>query len=344
MKNRSRAFTLVELLVVIAIIGILIGMLLPAVQQVREAARRSQCQNNLKQWGLGGLNFESAKGEYPAAEAIFHNNDGMEGPANGASYRGSNLFVQMLPFVEQQAVLDNVEDASGNVVGYDFNFIGQAAEQFNGNGYGLRVRIPLMKCPSNDTPEWARDYFGVQGSTYLANEAEHGLNGRNLGGRGDVYADGVFSFARGRGIEELTDGTSNSIMIGETFVPQRFSPSTANATTFTDNRNGWAPWWWNSGTGGGPLERSRNRTSNPGRFVLTVFSPINDPNFIPPNGTLGTDDGSHYHDTPFTSQHSGGTNFVFGDGHVDFLSETVDVDAYRAVGSCDQGDITDTSF
>jgi len=118
LKNSKNGFTLVELLVVIAIIGILIGMLLPAVQAVREAARRTQCLNNLRQCGLGALNFESANMEFPSAGLTSDTiaNDGASGVGDIARspFGAENLAwsFQVLPFIEQQTVA-NLRNGSG---------------------------------------------------------------------------------------------------------------------------------------------------------------------------------------------------------------------------------------
>ena len=105
-RRRNRAFTLVELLVVIAIIAMLVTLLLPAVQAAREAARRAQCTNNMKQWGLGALNHESARGVFPYGTGY--------GPPQGDKpgtppYHGVGWMFHTLPFVEQQALYDQIE-------------------------------------------------------------------------------------------------------------------------------------------------------------------------------------------------------------------------------------------
>lgn len=315
--KKFQGFTLVELLVVIAIIGILIGMLLPAVQQVREAARRTQCMNNLRQLSLASLSFESANMEFPAGERLLEGNVRF-----GNQWRGSSLFIQMLPFMEANNILSSVN--------YDAN-APWALNQFNSQG--IEIQIPVFRCPSSShQEEWSRDYFGVQGgeTPFVA----------NFFGRGTVYRDGVFSFCRGVSFSELSDGTSNTAMLGECDIPQFHGASGLNsAGTGFVGGPGPVPWWWGGGTAAASLREARKNITSPARSVLTFTSPLNDPRFRPPAGTAGTDDNSEYHDTPFASSHPGGAVFAFADGHVQFFSNEVSLTAYQRAASRDGGTV-----
>ena len=155
--SRRTGFTLVELLVVIAIIGILVGMLLPAVQQVREAARRSACQNNMRQLGLAILNFESANGTLPAG--------GYLEKTSGDHFLDFSWIIHILPFAEANNMHDLLDFAEG----------GSNRAWSNANRNVLReLELPMIVCPSSDleridtdnsTEGIARSFYtGIHGS------------------------------------------------------------------------------------------------------------------------------------------------------------------------------------
>jgi len=216
---RRKGFTLIELLVVIAIIAILIGLLLPAVQKVRDAAARSQCQNNLKQIALAAQNYQSAMNSLPPG-------------FNPNSYVGSLAY--LLPFMEQQNIYNMIPSAM-------FNLTVTTSGQWWGNGSSWTAgtyHIKSFECPADPGLYLAQQgmwaymtesgytlggaYFGgtaasigLGGTDYIANAGALG----NVSGSGDSYYGlwcGPFYQGSSVSINLITDGTSNTLMFGET--------------------------------------------------------------------------------------------------------------------------------
>ena len=321
---RRNAFTLIELLVVIAIIAILIGLLLPAVQKVREASNRAKCSNNLKQLVLGMHTHESAMRTFPAGDLI----NGLPLPSP-TTQRGSNWFIQILPYIEQAAVI--------SAINYDFSrppSAGFVYSQFDatvgGVNYAYGVKVPVARCPSNNSPPWARDYFGVQGAIDRKYP--------NSGGRGDLHGDGMLGIYRGRKLSECSDGTSGTIVLGENYlsvVTGGIDTGTGIATTANNPTVPYmyAPWYWGGGSAG-----TAETPVNPTRSVLTMNFAINDATFFPGGTNFQVLTKAHNH--PFSSQHSGGANFGFADGHIQFVRQSVDLISYKQAGSMNDGEVS----
>lgn len=326
--GRNRAFTLIELLVVIAIIGVLVGLLLPAVQAAREAARRMSCSNNLKQLGLALHNYHDVQKRFP----INYLDWGQSPPT-----RGSHL-VRLFPFMEQQPAHDVFQTG--------FQTTGNPEDVVLADGQLLRQSIiPGFICPSDSHDGWINgkdravtNYAGSMGAQLMQSpngcnlstivgtnpldtngdgESWFGTGDRERGDWGDYNRiSGVFG--RGGGppslytwaarLNDITDGTSNVIAMGEV---RPFCGDHA--------RNGWmhsnAIWFATTA----PI----NFNTCPGERGL---SPNNDAN--PPCNQLQAWNTS----MGFKSKHPGGAQFVFCDGSVHFLSDTVDYTTYQRFG------------
>ena len=329
-KNRRIAFTLVELLVVIAIIGILIAMLLPAVQAAREAARRMQCQNNLKQVGLALLNYESDYGVLPPG--------GLE-MSSGVAY-GTSWWVRILPYIEADYIAGQFDYDAGGWLGYNT----EAAAALRD------LQFTFMYCPSSTLPRkvltsevgqvgydqnvQSATYAGISGAADgNASNIFSAENSQAFTAQGWVSTGGVLIEYRGVSINEISDGMSNTIAVGEQsgfLSPQGSVPTSWNARSspcdFGDCRSDCG-----HGFPMGPAPASSptdNRTFN----LTCVYHPINFksrtgygiPNNCGPN-------------SPIQSVHPGGANVAFADGSVHMLSEMLDMQTLRGLATRNDG-------
>jgi prepilin-type N-terminal cleavage/methylation domain-containing protein/prepilin-type processing-associated H-X9-DG protein len=303
-----RAFTLIELLVVITIIGILMGLLLPAVQNAREAARQSHCQNNLKQIGLALQSYHVAHNVFPAGTSILASNY-----ANWiGDSRGTPVYVLIMPHIEQTGVegLWHYTVAAGWL-----------SEE---NREARRSRVPVYQCPSD---HWisqfqnARTYYGVFGGD--RSKAKRGWRGIDM-------RDGLLPLNRWWSAGRVHDGLSTTLAMGESVHPHKHGMGDGYGDI---NRGGPCAWW----NGGGCRHGDCGDWHDPsyGRVLRSTFHPINS-NVMP--FSTSSNDGN---DPPFGSDHVGGAYFVFADGHVQFVNETVDWRTYQALATISGGEPID---
>ena len=330
LKKLRAGFTLIELLVVIAIIAVLIALLLPAVQQAREAARRTQCKNNLKQLGLSLHNYESTFKRLPG------NTGGRTAnPANpiewccgaaGAPGRGLNFLVHLLPFIDQ-APLYNSIDANNGVATDDAYLNGYPMNSTSNPPY-QNVLVKAFRCPS-DTASDSQPYtnyspcIGSQfmdpnnpnacglypGNVFALTPGTNGMapgGAQNQGSPDGSQNSGIFS-TQGFTIafKDVSDGLSNTIFMGEV------RPECSDHISDT---GGW---------------------SSVNSLWMHTGAPINFDTCI---------GGANYQKTPcnnrnqwntamgFKSRHVGGAHFLMGDGAVRFLSENIDYMTYQKLG------------
>jgi len=370
LRRHPVGFTLVELLVVIAIIGVLVALLLPAVQAAREAARRSQCLNQLKQLGLGALNHESSHGYYPSG--------GWGGSWAGDVDRG---YGSNQPGGWYYSLLEYVELGNLHQLGSDGNPNATSAAQRDANAQRQRTPVSIFVCPSRRgaelypyMPEFGNffnssldsngdnvarnDYAGCVGSispknTFIAKPQPTDLasgpgfaygnyqgekDGTVLSGgivpvattvvaaNGMIVAQGQVKIAR------VTDGTSNTILLGEKYIPQAnydvgFT-GTGAANTNHGNDSGWDC--------GFDVDNARYTEAPPQADSFNFdYSALGATNASNPEGN---------NKTPyniFGSAHAGVTLFAFADGSVHTVSFEIDLEAYRALGSRDGGEVAD---
>ncbi|MFO0811458.1 MAG: DUF1559 domain-containing protein [Gemmataceae bacterium] len=315
--SRRRAFTLIELLVVIAIIAVLIGLLLPAVQKVRDAAARMSCQNKMKQLALAHHNYHDAVGNLVRSATI----------GNQLSWT-----VYILPYIEGDNLYKSISQAAGAYTDTGKN-----------TPYGL-TRVEAFLCPigltdrevttapHNVTPAefipantgegpYTIHYYGfngplgtnpTSGQSYpvlvLPNGTIPTHENAQLAISGMLLKDFTIK------LSDVTDGTSNTLLLGEMSWFVEKSGTTSVDTYGTRYRS-----WLRGSNGDGFVVSARN--------VVNGINSIYNVNLTQP-----------FNNIPMGSQHSGGANFAFGDGSVKFIRESIDINTYKALASRNGGE------
>jgi prepilin-type N-terminal cleavage/methylation domain-containing protein/prepilin-type processing-associated H-X9-DG protein len=329
--SRRRGFTLIELLVVIAIIGVLIALLLPAVQAAREAARRMQCTNNLKQVLIATMNYEGSQGSLPAGKLVWPN---PLDPTIPAEHMGWGACAIIQPFMEGSPVYNSVNFAIGILGGP-----GQGYAYWPQNFTAYTTTVGTLLCPSDGGPEQVGSSvpLPVKPGNYLmisgAGETIDGIQGNGKNARGVLFTN---SWVR---LASITDGTSSTVAFSESLRgPGSPGQYEVPAGTSTDVKR-----YLNNAGGGrncdAPVAQSAIKM---GAWYAGNFEDGNMGNTALPPNTKVMDCTFHSAAAPWKSarsNHPGGVNAAFVDGHVAFIKDTVNPDTWRALGTRSGGEV-----
>jgi prepilin-type N-terminal cleavage/methylation domain-containing protein/prepilin-type processing-associated H-X9-DG protein len=315
------AFTLVELLVVIAIIAVLLGLLLPAVQKVREAANRIQCTNNLKQLALAALHHHDARGRFP--NGLHTVETANAGYANGTCWE-----VELLPYVEQDNLKNRWDyaDFRNNVAG--------------GRNATTAQVLPVLLCPSDLLPDpvcfvavspqypqyaYASGFYGL--SSYGGNAGK-----RSFPGPKKLTRDGIFWWDSRVGLRDVTDGASTTFLFGErSHLDPEFDRLALayNPPFYPLGKSGkWAAVF---ATGGGSLPERLLSTPVPINYRVPAGTTPEE--FLDPYGAQNN------RLCAFGSGHPGGANFALVDGSVPFVSDSIPLETLQALSTRAGGEV-----
>ncbi len=347
----ARGFTLIELLVVIAIIAVLIALLLPAVQAAREAARRSQCVNNLKQFGLAMHNYHTANDSFPMGSSLCYY------PGVGqTTWNNWSAHAMMLNYLEQVPLYNAI----------NFNLEGRGSDDASAmNATAYNAKIAIFICPSDPNGGRVNDncYYGSVGPTTNAGgDTPPRPNNRYTTLSGSSATSGVFGFRLAYGLRDITDGSSNTIAFSEGQAGASSKTVTPGNMVMKAGLAG--PYFLNANQSATAVIADLQTCSNQyissntnnisvghghdwgiGGMGATLFNTI-----VPPNSTQykwsacrtdcdGNCDGASMDYSNAGSYHPDGANTLLADGSVKFIKSTVAMNIFWGLGSRDGGEV-----
>jgi prepilin-type N-terminal cleavage/methylation domain-containing protein/prepilin-type processing-associated H-X9-DG protein len=322
-----RAFTLVELLVVIAIIGILVALLLPAVQAARESARRTKCQNSIKNVALAVLNYHDVNKRFPYAQTYYFLTDNLVKSGGGPQkneYFGPNWVIEVLPFMEEQALYDR------------FNLAKPISDAENRPARG--AEIPTMLCPSdlgNAEPyrslskggdNWARGNYAANSSLYHLQPGNFSVDHRTKSSNlfwwdARPWSRGVMGLNLALKMKDITDGTSKTVMLGEVRI----------GLADVDPRGVWAVGWpgssslWAHSTDDAEGPNSCGFDAAPDNiFQDSAFHAAVGVEVLRRECMLSGGGGSGSSQASPRSRHPGGVHMALCDGSVRFIADSIE--------------------
>ncbi len=341
--RRHRGFTVIELLVVIAIIAVLIALLLPAVQSAREAARRIQCVNNLKQLGLAMHNYHSAAGTFPVG--YFYPTLSQVYPGIPQDHYAWSVLAQLSPYLEQTTVY--------NAMNFNFPFRGGPSGNFGSTPYGIIpanstaqvTKENVFFCPSDggtppDPTSGPTDYVFCTGD---------GLTSNNTPPAGDLSgANGAFIMSVPQSMATITDGSSNTAAASEQLLGTSTTPLSSPTPLPADIRRAFAIYLDPSGltlltqagcaSAANGWELDKGVSWWEGGIRSTLYN-----HYLTPNPKLLYDCVGFNPLRPgwkaARSLHPGGVNVMFCDGHVQFIKDTINPVTWTALGTRNGGEV-----
>ena len=364
--TKKKGFTLIELLVVIAIIAILIALLLPAVQQAREAARRTECKNKLKQIGLACHNYHDVHGRFPPGviNPVCANAGVASSHYKNDTVKNTTALVLLLPYFDQAPLYNRFDLSLATGPANHATGGGAIAGGWpNANSALIGEIIPALLCPSDGASgsKLRRDQGALHHSTivtgagdpnedegvgrtnYLMAGGSRGWGDSGLWARADtasrtlpngvtgVRDRGVFGFNTSAAIRDILDGTSNVIMFGESTQTQ--GSDTIKGAVDINHMSAWAAYTWVSNFVVTHPNSDPNHINNP-RYSINGKRDV-----IGATGGTFTVTRASHHGGAASSRHEGGAQFLMSDGAVRFISENLDINVYAYLNYIQDGNV-----